>query len=69
MAFSIGHFDPRQRARAKEAERARDDRALAAGQISVEELRHRNSFAKGVDFSRAKIKSHSAALAHLFVKA
>jgi hypothetical protein len=39
-----GHYDPRQRAAAKQKQREEDARRLRAGEISARELRIENSF-------------------------
>ena len=57
MLMPSGKFDPSARAQAKKLARENDELELANGHVSAEELRRRNSFVKGVDFSRARILS------------
>ena len=48
-------FDPAERARQKQAARDQDERDLAAGLVTRQELQARNSFATGLDLPNAKI--------------
>lgn len=49
------YFDPAERIKEKQRAREEDDRALASGEITREELWRRNSFFGALDLSKWKI--------------
>ncbi len=57
---SEGVLDPEQRRREKQASRDEDERALAAGEITEEELGRRNFMFSALDPADAKIVSYRA---------
>ena len=63
MSLKIAQFDPKDRVRAKAIARQKDQSALNENQVSAQDLRSKNSFVKGVDFSRARLISKSGSLA------
>jgi hypothetical protein len=50
-----GHFSVEDRVREKQEARDRDERLLACGQISVQQLAMRNGFFSALDPSNARI--------------
>lgn len=53
--LKVEFYDPKERARQKQAARDKDDEDLRTGKVTREELRKRNGFFSGLDFSKAKI--------------
>jgi hypothetical protein len=57
VGYEIVKLDQAERASQKQTSRDEDARQLAAGEITPEELRKRNSFFGSLDFSRYQIVS------------
>lgn len=49
-------YDPAERQRQKQAQREQDDRDLAEGRITAEELSRRNGFFSMFDIKKARIR-------------
>ena len=50
-----GYFNVAERRREKQEARDRDERLLASGEVTAEELNKRNGFFSALDFSQARI--------------
>ncbi|MGI0524003.1 hypothetical protein [Rhizobium giardinii] len=55
MSYKIMKLDQKARAEAKRASRDEDERRLAAGEITKQELRRENSFFGALDMSKFRI--------------
>lgn len=55
MKYQVSELDGRKREAEKRASRDEDARQLAAGEISGEDLRRRNSFFQSLDISNFKM--------------
>lgn len=53
------YFDPKERAREKDAARKKDAEDLKSGKIKPDELQRRNGFLSACDFSKVKILNKS----------
>lgn len=53
--MKMRYYDPEQRAHEKQLARERDERDLASGRISREDLRSKNSMFAGIDVSKGRI--------------
>lgn len=55
MKYQVSELDSQKRDAEKQAARDEDARQLAAGEISKEDLRHRNSFFRSLTLSNFKM--------------
>ncbi|MNU45052.1 hypothetical protein D3C71_338900 [compost metagenome] len=55
MKYQVSELDGQKREAEKRASRDEDARQLAAGEISGDDLRHRNSFFRSLDISNFKM--------------